>query len=342
MTREHRALRSQILADYATRFAGVPVKTIGRRLHKDHPELWVSVKSGYDAIAGKLGLIGKRSRQSKGNAKFWRKPSKPGYAPPPPSIAEDYVPFEIGPGRVLVLSDIHVPYHDSAALEAALAHGDTYQPDVVLLNGDTMDFYSPSRHETNPKKRDLEGELKAGFELLKHVRTRFPKSRMVFKLGNHEERWDSYLFTSAALLVGIPHVDLAFVLTNRIEDSQTVERIEGIEFVGERRMISAGKLPILHGHEFPKGLASPVNPARGAFMRGMECSLSGHLHRTSEHTEPTMLGRFITTWSTGCLCDLHPLYARVNKWNHGFATIDVAKSGDFSVNNFRIRHGKVL
>jgi hypothetical protein len=36
------------------------------------------------------------------------------------------------------------------------------------------------------------------------------------------------------------------------------------------------------------------------------------------------------------LCDLNPEYARVNKWNHGFALVEVAKNKDFEVTNYRI------
>ena len=46
-------------------------------------------------------------------------------------------------------------------------------------------------------------------------------------------------------------------------------------------------------------------------------------------------------WSTGCLCDLHPRYMPLNKWNHGFAIVDLDTAGGFSVRNFRIIDGKV-
>ena len=33
---------------------------------------------------------------------------------------------------------------------------------------------------------------------------------------------------------------------------------------------------------------------------------------------------------------MRPEYARVNKWNHGFATVEVAADGNFNVENYRI------
>ena len=52
-------------------------------------------------------------------------------------------------------------------------------------------------------------------------------------------------------------------------------------------------------------------------------------------------GKVVTTWSTGCLSELHPGYMPVNKWNHGFAVIRVDENGDFEVDNLRIIKVKV-
>jgi hypothetical protein len=54
-----------------------------------------------------------------------------------------------------------------------------------------------------------------------------------------------------------------------------------------------------------------------------------------------MNGNITTTWSVGCLSELHPMYMPLNKWNHGFAIVDIDKE-DFQVTNKRIHNGKVL
>jgi hypothetical protein len=38
---------------------------------------------------------------------------------------------------------------------------------------------------------------------------------------------------------------------------------------------------------------------------------------------------------------MSPEYARINKWNHGHALIEVASDGEYGVHNMRIAHGKV-
>jgi hypothetical protein len=118
-------------------------------------------------------------------------------------------------------------------------------------------------------------------------------------------------------------------------------RAEGIEVIGDKRIIKAGGLNVIHGHEFPNAGFGPVNIARGLFNKGKASALQGHNHQTSEHTEPDMNGKIITTFSVGCLCELHPAYMPLNKWNHGFAMVDI-DGENFEVRNKRIYKGKIL
>ncbi len=79
-----------------------------------------------------------------------------------------------------------------------------------------------------------------------------------------------------------------------------------------------------------------MNAARGLFLRTVSTMLVGHGHRTSRHVEPDWKHVDTSTWSTGCLCDLNPAYAVINKWNSGAAYVSVDGTGEFNVENFRI------
>lgn len=238
-----------------------------------------------------------------------------------------------GPGdRVGILSDIHAPYHDDEALAAALDAVAKVDPTVVILNGDTIDFYSVSRFERDPERRDLGREIEIGRGVLRHIRRRFRKARIIFKVGNHEERWRSYLIQHAADLLGLSEFQLPAVL--HLPD-------ERIEIVTDKRPLLVGKLPVLHGHEYKTGFAPPVNPARGLFLRSKASALCGHFHQRSEHQERTLEGSIIATWSTGCLCQRAPAYMPLNNWSHGFATVTVSAGGLFHVENRIIIDGKI-
>lgn len=251
----------------------------------------------------------------------------------PPSRARPWTPFRFpAVGRIGILSDAHVPFHDDTALHAAVDHLRRIGIAGLLLNGDWADFYSISHWVKNPRDRDFRGELHAVRLSLEWLRQEFPKIPIVYKLGNHEERWQHWLWQHAVEIADEPEMHLSgWLKTDRL----------GIEIVEDKRIVEVGQLPVLHGHELPKGVSSPVNAARGAYMRTKHSAIVGHQHQTSGHCEPDLYHREVFCWSTGCLCDLTPEYARVNRWNHGFAVVESREDGEYDVENLRIANGAV-
>jgi hypothetical protein len=56
-----------------------------------------------------------------------------------------------------------------------------------------------------------------------------------------------------------------------------------------------------------------------------------------------MNGKIVTTWSIGCLSELHPAYMPLNKWNNGCAIVYLHEDGEqYDFINKRIYKGKVL
>lgn len=249
----------------------------------------------------------------------------------PKSEETSYLPYKVDGKKILILSDIHIPYHSIEALTAAFDYAKKEKPDTIILNGDTLDFYSLSRFMKDPRKRDFAYELAVFKEFMDALKRTF-SSKIVYKLGNHCVRYEHYLMMKAHELVGVEEFEFANILK---------ARAEGIEIVGDKTIMKAGSLNIIHGHEFGNGVFSPVNIARGLYMKGKTSAIQGHNHQSSEHTESDMNGKVVTTWSLGCLSELHPAYMPLNKWNHGFAIVSV-DGDDFEVQNKRIFKGKVL
>jgi len=309
-----------------------PAKTLGRRLF-DEANGAITLQAAYGRIRRQFGVCGHHHRK-RCRPVAPRPPRKAGQvATMPASKADAWGPHELGvTGNVGVLSDIHVPYHDETALRAAVDQLQGDRIDALVLNGDIADFYAISRYTKDPKRRNFKAEVSATREMLAWIRSQFPGVPIVFKAGNHEERWNHWLWQHAPEISDEPRMGL---------DQWLDMADHGIDFVQDQRPIMAGQLPILHGHEKGKGISAPVNQARGAFLRLHHTVLEGHGHRTSAHCEPDMFGREVFCWSTGCLADLRPEYARLNKYNHGFASVRVQADGQFDVSNFRITNGKV-
>lgn len=313
-----------------------PSRTVARYLHQSDPQVWTSVNSARRVVNYARGLCGKRDRKKlDSNPENKRHTKKPGWmteAVPKP-LSERREPFKLsGPMTIGVLSDIHVPYHDKRAVEAAVAELKRRKPDVVYLNGDTADFYGISRHQKDPRKVNVAHELESVRQLLFWIRSQFKRARIVYKIGNHDDRMERYLASNAPVLLGVSEFELDHLL--KFKD-MGIERVDSLQFA------YAGKLPILHGHELPKG--GGVNPARWAFLKAAQTIMIGHFHRTSEHTDATGLSRKVTVChSTGCLCDLNPDYASVNQWNHGFAVVELDAKNNHRTSNLKIIDGEVF
>jgi len=252
----------------------------------------------------------------------------------PESEEKEYKPFVIkGYKRVGILSDIHLPYHNLAALTAAIGFLKQEQVDAVLLNGDTLDFYQLSRYDKNPKNRSFAHEL-SQFKQLIEVLKKQLNAKIFFKIGNHEVRYEAFLLQKAKELIGVNEFTFENILKSRAE---------GIEIIESNRFMKLNSLNGIHGHEYKGGISAPVNVARGLYLRGKTSAFQGHNHSTSEHTETDMNGKIITTWSIACLCELNPEYMPLNKWNHGFGIVDLDSNGEsFEFRNKRIYNGKVI
>jgi predicted phosphodiesterase len=244
----------------------------------------------------------------------------------------DYSKVLISEKRIGILSDIHFPYYDKIALTAATNHLIEFKPDCIVLNGDIIDCYQLSNFEKDPRQRSFKYELDILRNFIIQLRDLFPNSKVIFKLGNHEERYERVILSRVPELIDLELFSFASVIT---------AKDLGIEVITNKRLMKAGHLNIGHGHEFAKGFLQSVNPARGFYLRAKNNFIGGHHHRTSEHVEQDINGKIIAAWSMGCLSELNPHYMPINSWNHGFATVET-DGDEFALKNLKIIKGKVV
>ena len=323
----------EIAIEYREKYGmQMPNLTLARIMYKENIELFTSVEHARTVLRYIEGKAGGKSKNKEKIKHFFvteERPKNPWKLPE--SEEAKYEPYTINAKKLAVLSDCHVPYHSIDAISASFDKIADEKPDAILLNGDTIDFYGLSRFQKDPRKRSVAHELQALNEFL-DVLQQFG-AKIIYKLGNHCERYEHFLMHKAPELLGISE----FKFENLLKAGE-----RGMDVVGEKRVIKANKLNIIHGHEYPS-VFSPVNIARGLYMKGKVSAMQGHNHQTSEHTETDMNGKSVTAWSLGCLCELNPAYMPLNKWNHGFAMVELSDNReDFHVNNYRIHKGKIL
>jgi predicted phosphodiesterase len=329
--------KSNIAREYRYKYPDKPTKALARIIYNENKLLFRDTEDARFMLRYIEGKAGAKNKQFSINVNPDFVIEEPRPMNPyklPDSDAVDIKPYILkGFSKALILNDIHLPYHDQSAITTCFNYAKRQKPDVIVINGDLLDFYGLSFWDKDPRKRNFAYELDQFKEFI-NVLKRIFKCKIVLKFGNHEFRYERFLLQKAKELVGVEEFELSNIIK---------ARAEGIDIVAQNQLIHANELIILHGHELGRGFFSPVNAARGLQLRAKVTALQGDCHKTSEHTETDLKGVIKTTWSVGCLCGLKPEYMPYNSWNHGFAIIELDKNKhDFQVHNKRIYNGKVL
>jgi len=98
---------------------------------------------------------------------------------------------------VLVISDLHIPYHHLDAFAFLKALKKKYKPDLIVNIGDELDHHAISMHEHNPDLMSAGDELKQSKEYVRDLEKIFPEMTIVH--SNH-----SSLVYRRALKYGLP------------------------------------------------------------------------------------------------------------------------------------------
>ena len=232
--------------------------------------------------------------------------------------------------KILCLFDVHVQYHSTQALTAALRYGVQKGANTIFIGGDFMDCYALSRFERDPDKRFFADERKVALDILAVIRKVFPKAEIYFKKGNHEHRMERMFNEKMPEMHGIS--DFTFQSVMRL-DSLDFKMIEG------HRLFICGSLTFLHGHEI---LGAGINVARSKALKAGSNIIFGHHHRTQTYLGPNIHNELGGSWSVGCLCQVNPKWnPYANGWNQGFAFVTVNKDGSFIIENKSIYNGQI-
>ena len=234
--------------------------------------------------------------------------------------------------KVLVLSDIHFPYHDKHSLMLALRFGRQMDVDAIILNGDILDFYQLSKFTKNPKNKSVRAELDIFRFFLDQLKQRFPEATIYFKCGNHELRLEHWIKNHANQFDGLLDLDQLIKFKDH-----------GVVYLKDNVGIKIGKLNIIHGHEI-RATMGVVNIARTYYMKAQSNILFGHWHQSQEYITRTMDGTINGAWTNGCLSKLDASYTYgINQWVNGFAYVELLDStGNFRVSLKKIIGGEIV
>lgn len=329
-----------IIRNYLKKFPNTPSLTLAKKIYSENREHFHDVENARDSVRYCRGLRGKKNKKSVGeeNRKFFIKKNR--YAKNPFGLPRSYgekpkqfaLPSEHN--NILVLSDLHVPYHDINAISIALQYGLDHSINTVFINGDLVDFYQISRFVNVERKRSVRQELQAAEQVLNVIHRTFPNAPIYWLKGNHDNRLETYLAVKAPELLDVEEFKLEVLLDTPSYNTMVLD---------DTTLVKMGKLNVSHGHLVIRGIFAPVNAARGTFLRAKASTLISHVHKVSSHSETTIGGKNITCYSTGCLCELAPRYAPFgNNNSHGFAHVITQPNGNYRVTNKQIINGEIV
>ena len=335
MSNQNRPLHNLLITKYLPQWPDMPNRTLAKKVSKE-TGVW-TIEQCRTAIRQCRGRNGKQHRKDLVHRQFlltekqdlWNKYQIP------PSIDESVAPY-ILPSSInncLIMADVHIPFHSEQAINIALEYADKRKIDCIIINGDFTDCYQLSRFCKEPSKALFDEEVETSKEILSILRKNWPKALIVYKFGNHENRFTRYIWQNAPVLWNVNQCTLDGIL----ECSKL-----GIEVLSSEQVIKHRELTIAHGHEIMCGRSVLVNPARSTFLKAKDICMIAHYHVTSEHNEKTINDVNIANWSMGCLCNLKPKYSPFNNWNHGFAIVTIEDKGTWRMENKRIINNKIM
>lgn len=230
-----------------------------------------------------------------------------------------------GSHLVVVLPDLHIPFHDRRALECAMQAVEYLRPHKVVILGDWLDCESFSAHGRSKlvelkATRYVADEVTPCNEVLDEL-ARW-SDKIVYVEGNHEFRVERFAVAQGSCLgPDIYNLISPRTLLSAGRDPRDFEWVPYGETLTHHAITP--DLWAVHGWTHAKHSASVhLDKARSISI------VHGHTHRSQMHSgRDLMTGRVLKAWSPGCLSKLQPLYMHQNptSWVHGISLVYVGR-----------------
>lgn len=233
-------------------------------------------------------------------------------------------------GTAAILQDTHHPYHDQRVLREVELFLGELQPDMIIYPGDMSDFYELSKFDKNPARKDkLQQELDLTANLFERHRALVPNARMIFELGNHEDRLRRFLWSKSEALASLRELTVDKLYKLGGSGVECVDYEEGV-LINGNFMVTHGDLIRAHSAYTAKGMSDKHGGS----------GMHGHSHRMGSYYKRNRFGIY-GWWENGCLCDLNPDYTTNPNWQQGFSLVHF-KKGRFWVEQCQIIDKKFM
>lgn len=236
--------------------------------------------------------------------------------------------------KLLLMPDLHAPYHSEVAYSCFLGVVAGWGPDTLVNVGDFGDCNAISAHPKDPRKtmpfvEELKGIRAARARLDKACKAGGVKRKIILQ-GNHDTRIDRYINEKAPEMAGM--VDWTDSAAYDLQRNRW-------EVVPYKESLQIGHLRMTHD----VGRAG-VNAARQSLLDVGESIAFGHTHRGQVVYQGTVTGRKLVGATIGWLGDPEAIDYRhrdsIRRDSiHGFAVVYMREDGVFWLNFVPIIEG---
>lgn len=241
---------------------------------------------------------------------------------------------KISTAKLLIIPDVHAPYHDRRAFRCLLDVAKRWDPDHVVILGDFADFNAVSSHPKDPKRllpfvKEVAGVNRALDQLDRALANCGDKQ---YLQGNHETRLERFVNEKAPALAGF---EKTWEEALRLEE-------RGWEVTPYKRSLQFGDLNLTHD----VGRAG-VNAARQSMLDVGHSIAFGHTHRLQVHYQGQIDGARHLGATLGWLGDPEAIDYRhrdcvMRDWIHGFGAVHLLDNGHFWLQAVPIIEGRAI
>ena len=220
--------------------------------------------------------------------------------------------------KLAFCTDEHYPYQDNRARSVALKIVSDFDPDLLIVGSDGLDFYAISSFDKNPERvanGGLQKEIDEWQKGQREWKDAAVHAERRWLPGNHEDRLRKYLWR---------HQELA--------DLNALEIDNLLGFIGlgltwdKHQYVSAeinlhNRLVVRHGRYIRKQPGSSVKAELDSEMTSISV-LTGHSHRGGSVFFKTRKG-VVMGYEGFCLCRLDPEWVANPNWQQGIVLANV-------------------
>lgn len=240
--------------------------------------------------------------------------------------------------RFVALSDFQAPFQLDQCVALCCAYLKRFKTDVLILNGDIVDFYMLSRFlKIGRGPKSLGEEIRITNEkVLEPILKAAGNAKIFWIEGNHEFRLKSFIANMTnGVLDDLPGTSIQDVFHMK---ERGIKYVDGFTTKGPFKGSKHGN-GVFHLTEhllLTHGAYTSVHAAKKTVETVGKSVIYGHVHKEQTWRQKTTFGPDLVGMGAGCLCD-EPEFIKFPNYTRGFVTgMFNPTTGEWSADHKRI------